>query len=455
MSTAEIAPGKSLWLPENRRTTSAVLLLITIVAFEQLGISTAMPRMLADLDGTSLYSWPFTVFLSASVVSTVVCGRIADRVGPARVLYVAPAVFLVGLLVAGTADTMAVLLVARALQGAGMGAEATCIYVLITLVYPERSRPAAFGALSAAWVVPSIVGPTVAGVVTEQVGWRWVFLGLAPLAVLGALLLLPALRGLPRPDRSGTPAGRRWLPVAAVAAGVAIPVVSWAAQHPSPLWLVAGVVGVVVLVAALRTLLPKGTLRAARGLPRVVLSRGLFAGAFLAVEAFLPLTLASVHGYPLALAGLPLTIAALGWSGASHWQGRHPEVERSALIRWGFVVLGVALAAMTLVAVPGGPGWLAVPLWLFAGAGMGMAFPAISVLALGRAPEHERGFVSAAVQVIDTVFAATTIALGGVLLAGIASAAEPTAAVVVLDLLMAAMALGGALLFRRVRDAAV
>ncbi|GAA3054795.1 MFS transporter [Actinokineospora globicatena] len=447
----ESAPGKHLWGASTRATTLGILLLITIAAFEHLGVSTALPRMLAELDGGHLYSWPFTAFLSASVAATVLSGWVCDRVGARAVLMVAPAVFLAGLLVAGTAESMPVLLAARVLQGIGLGGEVVAIYVLVAAVYPERVRPAAFGLLAAAWVVPSIVGPTLAGVITERFGWRWVFLGLVPLAVLGVVLLVPALRGLPRPDPKDGPT-RKGLPLAALAAALGIPAVSWAAQHPSltTLWL--GLVGLAVLVPALRTLLPRGTLTGKPGLPRVILSRGLFAGAFFGVEAFVPLTLTSVHGLSPALAGLPLTVGALGWSFASAWQGRRPDIERTTLIRTGFAFLAVGLSSMVFVAVPWGSPWLAGLLWTVCGAGMGLAFPSVNVLALRLAPTNERGFASSALQVSDMVFSAALVGLGGVLLAALASTAAPTAAVVPIDLVMAAVAVVGVLVFRRSTD---
>ncbi|HVK23477.1 MAG TPA: MFS transporter [Actinokineospora sp.] len=445
--TVTETPNRSLWHADKRATTIGMLLLITIAAFEHLGVSTAMPRMLADLDGGAYYSWPFTAFLAASVMATVLSGRWCDRVGPGPVLYVGPAVFLAGLLVAGTADGMATLLVGRVLQGLGIGLEIVAVYVLVALIYPERSRPAVFGILSAAWVVPSIVGPTLAGLVTERLGWRWVFLGLAPLALLGAILLVPALRSLPAPTK--TPSTRRGLPLAAVAAALGIPAVTWAAQHPSLGTLGLALAGVALLVPALRTLLPKGTLTARRGLPSAVLARGLLAGAFFGVEAFLPLTLTAVHGYSPATAGLPLTLGALGWSAASHWQGRHPEIARPTLIRWGFAILAVGLAATVFVVPAWGVGWLAGLIWIVCGTGMGLSFPSINVLVLGISSEQERGFNSAAVQVADMMFSAACVGFGGVLLVSLASAAAPAAAVIPLNLIMAGVAVVGFVLFSR------
>lgn len=451
MSTPTLSPSAAnpLWGKQNRATTVGILLLITIGAFEHLGVSTAMPRMLAELEGGHLYSWPFTVFLAASVVSTVLAGRVSDRVGPRVVLMVGPALFLLGLVVAGTASDMPTLLAARFLQGLGLGAEAVAIYVLIALVYPVAVRPAMFGLLAAAWVVPSILGPTIAGMLTSFVGWRWVFLGLAPLALLGALLLIPTLRGLPRVEPSGP--GRRGLPLAALAAGFGITALTWAVQHPSGTTLWLGVAGVAAIVPALRVLLPRGTLRGRPGLPRVVLARGLFAGAFFGVEAFVPLTLSAVHGYSPALAGLPLTVGALGWSAASWWQGR-VKLDRSTLVRTGFAILAVGLAGMALIAPDWPLAWTASLWWAIAGAGMGMAFPAVSVLALSYAPETERGFASSALQVSDMLFSALLVGTGGVLLAALASPAAPSAAIVVINLIMAGVAAAGAVLFSRTRD---
>ena len=187
----------SLWSGSYRATTIGMTMLVTIAAFEHLGVSTAMPTMVADLHGAALYSWPFTAFLAASVMATVLSGRVSDRLGPVPALLAGPGLFLAGLLTAGVANGMPMLLAGRVLQGLGLGTQTVAIYVLVALVYPAARRPAAFGLLAAAWVIPSLVGPTAAGLITEHVGWRWVFLGIAPFAVLGVLLLVPVLRSLP------------------------------------------------------------------------------------------------------------------------------------------------------------------------------------------------------------------------------------------------------------------
>jgi hypothetical protein len=233
-----------------------------------------------------------------------------------------------------------------------------------------------------------------------------------------------------------------------VAAALGISALTWAAQHPSlgMLWL--GLAGVAALVPAMRALMPRGTFTARPGLPATVLMRGLLAGAFFGVEAFVPLTLTAVHGFSPALSGVPLTVGAIGWAAASHWQGRHPDLDRVVLIRVGLITQAAALAAMALVAADWGLAWLVVPFWLVAGAAMGLSYPSISVLSLDYAAPHERGYVSSALQVNDMTFAAITVGLGGVMLATFASTAAPSAAIVPLNLLLAGLALVGALVFR-------
>jgi len=464
----------ALWARDRRTTTAGLLLLITMAALEAMSVGTAMPTMVAELHGQALYSWPFTAFLAASVIGTVLSGRITDSRGPRLPLLGGPAVFGAGLLVAGVAPTMPVLLAGRVLQGLGAGVMVVAAYVLIALVYPERDRPAAFGAVSAAWVVPALVGPAIAGLVTEHASWRWVFFGLAPFVLVGVGLLVPLVRTLPaaaHQSHQAHPAQerstRRGVITASVMAGVGLSALTWAAQHPSLATAPLAAGGLVVLVPALRRLLPAGTLTARRGLPTVVLARGLLTGAFFAVEAYLPLTLTAAHGASPALAGLPLTVGALGWAAASTLQGRHPDYPREKLLRAGYLLLAAGLAGTTVAAFGAVPYWLVLPVWTVAGAGMGLGMPSVSVRLLELSPPAERGFNSAALQIWDLLLSAACIGFGGVLLVAFSTASAtasatanasasvsaqaqaPTPAVVLLDLLMAGLALGGAALASR------
>lgn len=421
-------------------------LLVTLVAFENLGVNTAMPRMVADLNGQELYSWPFTVFMVTSLIANVLAGRLCDRRGPAFGLYTGVALFLAGLLVAGLAESMEVLLAGRALQGLGGGTLSIAIYVMIAYVFPERSQPAAFGLLSAAWVVPSLVGPTAAGLLTQHVSWRWVFLGLVPLALLGALLLLPAVRRLPAVPPAQP--GKRGLVLAAIAAAVGISALTWAAEHPALSTLLLGIAGAAVLMPSLVWLFPKGTLTARPGLPVTVLGRGLLAGAYTAIEVYVSLTLTAVHGYSPVMAGLPLTVGALAWSAAAVLPARKPDVPRLVFVRWGFGFLAAGAAGMLVTVPTWGWGWFSFVAWALASIGMGLAYSSFSVITMRLSSAHEQGANAASLQVSERVFNAVFVGFGGVLLALLASPERPTVAMAVLDIAMVGVAVLGAVLVR-------
>jgi len=309
--------------------------------------------------------------------------------------------------------------------------------VLIAAVYPERVRPAVFGLISSAWVLPSLLGPPVSGLVTETLSWHWVFLGLVPLVVVALALVAPAVRTLgPAGERQ---AARRGTAAAAVGAAVGVAALSWAGQHPDAVGAVVAVAALLVLVPSLRVLLPRGVFRAGRGIPTVVASRGLLAGTFFTVNAYLPLMLHDTHGWSLAAAGLPLVAGSLCWSAASAWQGRHPDLPRARLLRIGFIAVAIGSAGMLLVAPTWGIAWLAVPFWMIAGLGMGLGFSAVAYLLLGQSAAGQVGFNSAAAQMADQLSVATMVGAGGALLAllGAPAVALPVllAAVVVLAVL--------------------
>jgi MFS family permease len=436
----------ALWSRRYRVTTVGVVLVVTLIAFEFMGVATALPTLVADLHGGRLYAWPVAAFTAASAVGTVVSGRFCDRRGPGGPMLGALALFAGGLAIAGTAHTMAVLLLGRVVQGVGAGAEVVAVYVAIALVYPERDRPAVSALTSAAWVVPSLVGPPVAGVVTQQFGWRWVFLGLIPLILLVVPLLVPVFRQLRRGSVVAERAPvRKGLLAAGVGAAVGVSAFTAGVQHFDVVGVPVAVGGLVVLALSVRRLWPGGTLRAARGLPSVVLSRGLLAGAFTAVEAYVPLMLTSVHGYSPAESGLPLTVSAIGWAVASAWQGRHVDVSRSRLLQFAFVFVSVAMAGLAVIVWRWAPGWLAYPAWFVGGAGMGLGVSSISLLLFNQSPEAERGFNTSAVQLADMLTTILLVGVGGVLVNALGSTARPSVPLFVFDALMCCVTVFGAI----------
>jgi MFS family permease len=432
----------------HRLTTAGLLMLVTFVAFESMAVATAMPTAVRDLDGLAWYGWPFSAFLVASVVGMVLGGDLGDRRGSRAALLAGVGLFAGGLLAAGVAGHMAAFVGARALQGIGGGIISVSLYMVAGQAYAPALRPRLFGAISAAWVIPALVGPLISGLVTAHATWRLVFLGLLPLIVLGLALVLPAISRLATAPGAAVPAaGRRWW---ALLAGAGIGALQYAGQRLDALAIGIAAVGLAALVAGLRQLLPAGTVRARRGLPAVIASRGLLAGAFFGMDVLLPLTLSEIHGYSPALAGVPLTAGALGWATASQIQGRRPDLDRAVLLRVGFLLLAGGLAGTGLIAVPGVGGWPAYLTWAVAGLGMGLGMPSVGVLLLDRSPEHRRGADSAAFQIADVTTSALCIGVVGVLVAAATRELLPLQAAVLLAVgVLTSLALVGALLAPR------
>ncbi|MGI8695541.1 MAG: MFS transporter, partial [Mycobacteriales bacterium] len=396
-SAAGSSASAGLFTGGRRAPTVGLLLVITLVAFEAIAVATAMPRAVAALHGLSFYAWPFTAFFVANVVALAVGGEAADRFGTRRPLLAGVAVFTAGLLSAGLAPDMLVFVAGRAVQGFGGGLMIVSTYVVIADVYDAAARPRMFAALSAAWVLPSLIGPVAAGALTQQVSWRAVFLLIAPGSLLALGLIWPTLRRLRgRAARDRPPATRRWM--LAVAAGSAVVALQYAGGHLVWWSIVPALAGVAVLVPSLRRLLPAGTLRMHRGIPAAIVLRGVLSGAFFGVDSFVPLGLTRLHGYGPTAAAIPLMVGSLGWSAGAWLQGRLPAAPRHRLIRAGLALIVAGAVGMAALSLPGAPGWLAYPAWLVAGSGMGLAYPSTSVFVLQLSAIDQRGRNGAALQ---------------------------------------------------------
>src|SRR3712207_4750478 len=236
----------------------------------------------------------------------------------------------------------------------------TAIFVLVAQAYSETQRPRTFTFISTAWVLPSFVGPPVSAWLTEQLSWHWVFYAVVPMVVGGGLLVLPILR---RMGNAWSPAdsdqdGARPAPLwAAGAVALAAAAVQLAGQRLDWVGLVLLVAGLAGLVVGLPRLMPACFAQFGRGLPTVIITRGLLTGAFVGGEAFVPLMLVEERHVALVLAGAALTIGSVGWMTGSWLQSRPwLKVRRDRLITLGCSSLVVGLGSTALVALlPGLP----------------------------------------------------------------------------------------------------
>jgi MFS family permease len=430
-STAPDPLRPRLLSPTYAVTTVGMFALCALVAFEAIAVATVMPTVARDLDGIGLFALAFAAPLASGVVGMVAAGTWSDRRGPVAPLAAALVLFALGLLVCGAAPSMEVLIAGRVLQGLGGGALTVGLYVLVGLVFPAALQPAVFASFAAAWVLPSLFGPPLAAFVMHAAGWRWVFLGAVVLVAAAGALVAPSLRRL-GPPRRAEAAPRSRLAWAAVA-GVGVLAVEVLGSRRGPVALLT-VAALILVVCALRPLLPAGTLVARRSLPSVIGTRGLLSASFFCAEAYIVFVLQERWGFSPGTAGIALTLVGVAWASASQAQSRlGGRVSDVAAMRWGagLVLVGTAAVA-TVVATQLAPG-LAIASYVLAGIGMGFGYPRTGVAMLAASTDADRGFNSAALSIADSLGGALSLSVSGIVFAVADRAgADPFVAVFVL-----------------------
>jgi MFS family permease len=424
--TLSQADRGGLWSPGRRSLTVGLVLTITLVAFEALAVSTIMPIVARELHGIELYGWVFTAFMLGSLIGIVLAGGLIDRRGLGGPFAVGIGLFAIGLIIGGLAPSMEVLVGARFLQGLGAGTVPPIAYVAIGRSLPEHLRPQMFATLSTAWVLPGVLGPALAGIVGEAVGWRWVFLGLLPLIVISSAIAFPSVRRI-GPDPSDAPNAatlRERAPLAVVVAvGTGLLLAGLTSGEPA-LLAILGLLGTALAIFALRRLTPAGTLRAARGLPAAVLMRGIITFAFFAVDAYVALALVEWRGLRPAEAGIALTAATISWTAGSWTQARYSSrYPPERFVRAGLLVLVAGLATFTVVLLPEVSPLVAIPTLALAGYAMGLAYSPLALIVLREAPTAEQGRASAAISLTDSLGTALGTGVTGALVAASVRAA--------------------------------
>ena len=426
--------SESIWDPTYRGLTIGIMLTIAGAAFEALAVATTLPATADELQGLALYGWVFSAFMLTNLVSIIVAGGEADRQGPARPFAIGVGLFTIGLVIAGLAQSMPMLIAARAVQGFGAGAISAVAYVAVGRGYPAALKPRMLAIISSAWVIPGLIGPGVAGIISDYLGWRWVFLGLVPLPIVAAILAWRSMAQLTASSAAPI-AWRRIATAAQLALGAALVV----AGLGSPVLRAVPLLGVGALLAlpALRQLLPTGTLRAAAGTPAAILTNGLLSMAFFGVDAFVPLALTEIRLQTAAVAGLSLTAATITWTTGSWLQARYaPTESRRRLVRIGLIILLAGVACTAAMLLPTVPAALAPFAWGLAGLGIGLAFSTLTLVVLETAPPGEEGVASSALQLMNNLGTALGTGIGGVIIGAHAGEAPPAGRIALQDALM-------------------
>jgi len=405
-SEGAAAPGRTALIV-------GIMLSVFAVAFQTIGLATALPTVMASFDAAPLYPWAFTTMVSGMLLSTILAGRVADLRGPALPMYAGFAMFAVGLLLGWFSPSVWWVLAARAVQGLGAGALNLSLMVTVAHGFPSRERPRTMALVSFCWLLPAFVGPPFAAWLTGF-DWRLVFATMLPLVVAAFLITLPGLRHVQAefvPDSSVAPIAV-WHTLAVT---VAPSCILMAGQGLGVWSVLATVLGVVLLIWGLPRILAPATRGFGPGIPSVVLSRALQAGAFFAAETILLVTLQDLRGYAPFQVGLALTVGSIGWTTGSWLQSqRWVALGRNGFITVGAVLSAVAIAGLVVFAwQPQIPLAVGLVAWVVGGVGMGLAMPSSAVAVMSLSSQFEQGRNQSSMQVAESVGNSVITAVSG------------------------------------------
>jgi EmrB/QacA subfamily drug resistance transporter len=372
---------------------------MSMVAIEATVVATAMPQIVAELGGLTLYSWVFSAYLLSQTALTVVFGKLADIYGRKPIALFGIAVFLTGSVLAGFAATMPILIVFRLIQGIGAGAMQPAAMTIIADLYPGKQRAKIQGYLSSVWAVSAIVGPLLGGIIVHNLNWSWVFWVNVPIGLLAAAgFVLFLHEEVPHRKASVDIVG-----AVLGAISVAALMVLLTEASDAGLLFDAVAIGVFLVTAALFVLQERRApdpmisfrLWAHRPIATANVLTLVASMALIGLTTFVPIYVQGVLGQSALVAGFTLTTMMIGWptgamlaARANHRLGARP------LMLGGSLLQPVGALLLSFASSQSSPILLAVAS-LVMGLGMGMITINALLLVQGTVEPRERGIGTA------------------------------------------------------------
>jgi EmrB/QacA subfamily drug resistance transporter len=394
---------------------SGMMLATLLAALDQTIVATALPRIVGDLGGFEHLSWVVTAYLIASTVTIPLYGKLSDLYGRRRLMAISIAIFVVGSLLCGIAQSMNQLIAARALQGIGAGGLIPLSQAAIADLVPPRERGRYLGYIGVVWAASALAGPLLGGTLTDHVSWRWIFYINLP---LGGFALAVVLRNM-RAASARREHDIDWAGAALLSVGVTAVLLALAG---SPVW-VAGL-GVALLGAfvvveqrAAEPVVPFGLFR--NRVLSVATGGSFVIGAMLfGVTVFVPVYVQSVLGASATSSGVILMPMTLAWVVTVFISGQ-------LITRWGrikpFPVAGSVLivagvAALTQVDTGTSRLFVAAALGV-CGIGMGASLQPYTIAGQNAASQAEVGVATANLMFARSMGGSLAVAGLGALLA--------------------------------------
>jgi EmrB/QacA subfamily drug resistance transporter len=397
-------------------TVVALLLGLSLAAMEMTVVSTAMPTVVAELGGLSLYAWAFAAYLLATTVTVPIWGKLADLRGRKPVLLAGIALFLAGSAGCGAAGSMGTLIAWRAVQGLGAGAMQPVTFTIVGDLFDVYERGRMQGIFGAVWGLAGLVGPLVGGAIVHSLGWRWIFWVNLPFGLASAAVLAIAYHERPeRHEHRLDVGGAALLAVVVVAALLAARSLD-ASLVAVPVAAVAAALFLLVERRAREPLVPLDLFRT-RVMAVASLCGALMGAAMIGTVTYVPLWVQSVLGLPPTSAGAAIAPMAIGWPVASAISGRLvPRLGFKRLLVGGFATSAAAALLAALLLRPGLPLVAVQAIMALYGFGLGTANPPLLIAIQTSVDWNRRGVATASTLFFRTIGGALAVGiLGGVL----------------------------------------
>ncbi len=403
---------------------ASVMLGILLAALDQTIVGTAMPRIVADLGGLSHYAWVFTAYMLASTVTVPIYGKLSDIYGRRWFFIGGMTIFLIGSALSGMSTSMTQLILFRAIQGLGAGAMMPIAFAIIGDVFPPSERGKWQGLTSGMFGIASIIGPTLGGWLTDNLGWRWVFYVNMP---VGAIAIATAFFGLPK-LRSSRQHSIDYYGATALVAG-AVPMLlafSWAGDKYA--WLSTQIIGLLSFSAVMILVFLFIESRAAEPIlsPKLFRNRTfavsnlasfLIAGGMFGAIMYLPLFVQGVMGDSATNSGAILTPMMLGFVVSSIIGGqimsRTGRYKVLALSSLALAVVGMFL--FSRLGVNAGKGELVRDM-ILTGLGIGTTMSLFTIVVQNAFPLRQMGEVTASLQFFRNIGSTMGVAILGSLM---------------------------------------
>ncbi|NKR46889.1 MFS transporter [Rhodococcus hoagii] len=430
----ETASRASVGLRSERGPILLSLMLATsLVALDSTIIATAVLTIVGDLGGFTQFPWLFSVYLLAQAVSVPIYGKLADVFGRKPIMLFGIAVFAIGSLLCGVAWSMPALIVFRAVQGLGAGAVQPMSLTIAGDIYSVAERAKVQGYIASVWGVSAVLGPTLGGVFSEYLSWRWIFLVNLPLCAIAAWMLMRNFA-----EEKVTRRSRIDYPGAILLTGGAALMIlglleggqAWAWVSPAGIGVfVAGTLLLVAFVLVERRvadpILPLHMLTR-----RVLVASSLVSlsvGAILmGLTSYVPTFVQGVLGTGALVAGFALAVLTIGWPIAASQAGRlylRVGFRTTALIGSVLVLAG---SALLLLLGDGSPVWQVGATCFVIGSGMGLIATPTLIAAQSSVDWSERGVVTSTNMFARSIGSAVGVAVFGALVnSRVGDTAEP------------------------------